>query len=39
MARRKLSKKDFEQMLNEKGETLLNILDIDLTGMDDYFES
>ena len=39
MARRKLSKKDFERMLNEKAAGLLLYEGFDLTGMDDYFEA
>lgn len=37
MSSRKLAKKDFEKMLNEKGRTCYYSC-IDLTGMDDYFE-
>ena len=42
MSARKLTKKDFEKMLNEKAESLLSLAHlpgIDLTGMDNYFES
>ena len=38
MSRRKLGKKDFEVYLNAKGDTLA-MAGVDLTGMDDYFES
>lgn len=37
MSSKKLTKKAFEQLLNEKGDKYYH-LDIDLTGMDDYFE-
>ena len=38
MSSRKLTKKDFEKMLNEKGSALIALYGIDLTGMDNYFE-
>jgi hypothetical protein len=43
MGQRQLRKKDFEEMLNEKGEECRRIryagCHLDLSGMDDYFES
>jgi hypothetical protein len=39
MTRRKLTKKDFEQMLNEKGDALALLEGMDLSGLDDYYES
>ena len=38
MSRRKLSKKDFERMLNEKADALV-VQGVNLTDMDDYFEA
>jgi hypothetical protein len=37
MSSRKLRKKDFEEMLNEKGRRLA-YAHVDLAGMDEYFE-
>ena len=39
MSRRKLAKKDLEQLLNHNGDALALLEGMDLSGMDDYFEA
>jgi hypothetical protein len=38
MSSRKLTKKAFEDILNNKGDILDDMLDMDLAGIDDFFE-